>query len=136
MMAPGTKVQLQVMRDDRPREISITLGELPTEPTASAPETAPSGKLGFSVQNLTEDLAAQLGYNTTEGVVVTQVAPRSEAYTAGIRRGMLIRQVNRQDVSNVQEFRQALAPSEQTHRVLLLVQDQQATRYIALNLAA
>jgi S1-C subfamily serine protease len=32
--------------------------------------------------------------------------------------------------------RQALAPSEQTHRVLLLVQDQQATRYIALNLAA
>jgi hypothetical protein len=36
----------------------------------------------------------------------------------------------------VQEFRQALASSEQTHRVLLLVQDQQATRYIALDLAA
>jgi serine protease Do len=136
MMAPGTKVQLKVVRDDHPREITITLGELPSEPTASATETAPSGKLGFSVQNLTEDLAAQLGYNTTEGVVVTQVAPRSEAYTAGIRRGMLIRQVNRQDVSDVQEFRQALASSEQTHRVLLLVQDQQATRYIALNLAA
>ena len=49
---------------------------------------------------------------------------------------MLIRQVNRREVSSVQEFQQALAPSEQTHRVLLLVQDQQATHYIALNLAA
>ena len=88
------------------------------------------------MQNLTEDLAAQLGYNTTAGVVVTQVDPRSEAYTAGMRRGMLIRQVNRREISNVQEFQQALAPSEQTNRVLLLVQDQQATRYIALNLAA
>jgi len=65
---------------------------------------------------------------------VTQVDPNSEAYQAGVRRGMLIRQVNRHDVSNTQEFRQALEQAESTKRVLLLVQDQQATRYITFPL--
>jgi hypothetical protein len=49
---------------------------------------------------------------------------------------MLIRQVNRQNVSNTEEFWQALVRSEQTKRVLLLVQDQQATRYLTFRLAA
>ena len=65
---------------------------------------------------------------------MTQVDPNSEAYQAGVRRGMLIRQVNRQDVSSTQEFRQALEQAESTKRVLLLVQDQQATRYITFPL--
>ena len=65
---------------------------------------------------------------------MTQVDPNSEAYQAGVRRGMLIRQVNRHDVSNTQEFQQALEQAESTKRVLLLVQDQQATRYITFPL--
>ena len=137
MVSPGTKVQLQIVREGRKQEVAVTLGELPTEEvTASATETTSSGKLGFRVQNLTEDLANQLGYDTPEGVIVTQVDLQSPAYLAGIRRGMLIRQVNRQEVHNVQEFQKAVAQSEQNKHVLLLVQDQTATRYITLRLAA
>ena len=50
---------------------------------------------------------------------------------------MLIRQVNRQDISNTEEFQQALQESEQTKRVLLLVEDQQqASRYLTFRLTA
>ena len=49
---------------------------------------------------------------------------------------MLIRQMNRQTVHDTEDFREALVQSEQTERVLLLVQDQQSTRYIALRLAS
>jgi serine protease Do len=137
MMSPGTKVQLQVVRDGQKREIAVTLDELPSEQvTASATGTPSPGKLGFRVQDLTLELANQLGYDVKEGVLVTQVDPQSAAYQAGIRRGMLIRQVNRQDVHNVQEFQKALAQSEQNKHVLLLVQDPEATRYITLRLAA
>jgi serine protease Do len=136
MTAPGTKTTLGILRENRKQEISVTLGELPRQAAAQTGEGAPpAAGLGFSVQNLTADLARQLGYDTAEAVVVTQVDPNSEAYQAGLRRGMLIRQVNRQDVHNTEEFRRALGQSKPPKRVLLLVQDQEATRYIAFSLA-
>jgi serine protease Do len=135
MTRPGTTVTMQIIRDGKRQELSIQLGELPSEMTAMAPEIGTKEKLGFAVQNLTAELAEQLGYETDTGVVVTRVDPNSAAFQAGMRRGMLIRQVNRQTIHNVEDFQEALASSEQTERVLLLVQDQQSTRYIALRLA-
>jgi serine protease Do len=141
MTTPGTKAPVQVLRDNKKRELSITLGELPKEQTARAgeepePQSAPAApaRLGFSVQNLTPDLAQQLGYDGTDGVVVSQIDPGSRAYEAGVRRGMVIREVNHQEVSNTQEFRQAVSQAERDKRVLLLVQSQQATMYITFPL--
>ena len=127
---------MQILRENQKRELTVEVGALPREQTAGATEeeTPPPARVGFSVQNLPPDLAKQLGYDSPEGVIVTQVDPNSEAYQAGVCRGMLIRQVNRHDVSNTQEFRQALEQAEATKRVLLLVQDQQATRYITFPL--
>jgi serine protease Do len=86
------------------------------------------------VQNLTPELAQQLGYSDTEGVVVAQIDPRSEAYQAGVRRGMVIREINHQGVSNTQDFRQAVQKAEQDKQLLMLVQSQQATMYITFPL--
>jgi len=69
-----------------------------------------------------------------EGVVVTQIDPRSEAYQAGVRRGMVIREVNRREVNNTQDFRQAVQKAEQEKQLLMLVENQQATMYIAFPL--
>ena len=44
---------------------------------------------------------------------MTQIDPRSEAYQAGMRRGMVIREVNHQQVSNTQDFGQAVQKAEQ-----------------------
>jgi serine protease Do len=132
MSAPGTKASVQLLREKQQREVSVELGELPREQTAarSSEEMQAPGRLGFSVQNLTPDLAKQLGAERPEGVVVTQIDPRSEAYQAGIRRGMVIREVNQQAVKNVQDFRQAVEKAEQSKQMLLLVQSPEATRYI------
>jgi serine protease Do len=128
---------VEILRDSLQQELIVELGELPGEQTATAGEERhPSGQPGFNVQNLMPELARQLGYDVAGGVVVAQVDPDSEAYQAGLRRGMLIRQVNRQNVSNTEEFWQALVRSEQTKRVLLLVQDRQASRYLTFRLAA
>ncbi|MGE3538808.1 MAG: DegQ family serine endoprotease [Candidatus Tectimicrobiota bacterium] len=131
MSAPGTRVTVQVLRDNKRRDIPVELGELPREQTAQAEEESQTpARLGFNVQSLTPDIARQLGYDTTEGVVVQQVDPRSEAYQAGVRTGMVILQINRQEVTNINEFRQAVSQAEAARRVLLLVQTPQATRYI------
>jgi len=137
MSAPGTKAPVQILRDNTKREVTIELGALPREQTAArAGEEAqpPPARLGFSVQNLTPELAQQLGYSDTEGVIVTQIDPRSEAYQAGVRRGMVIREVNHQEVSNTQDFRQAVQKAGQDKQLLMLVQNQQATMYITFPL--
>jgi serine protease Do len=132
MSAPGTKATLQILRENQKREVSVELAELPRERTAArGGEEAPApARLGFGVQNLTPELAKQLGIERPEGVVVTQVDPNSEAYQAGVRRGMVIREINQQEVKNVEDFRQAVQKAEQSKQVLLLVQSPQATMYL------
>jgi len=132
MSAPGTKVAVEILRDNKKREITVELGELPREQTAArAGEEGQSPvRLGFSVQNLTPDIARQLGYDDTKGVVVAQIDPRSEAYQAGVRRGMVIREVNHQEVNNMQDFQEAVQKAEQEKQVLMLVESQQATLYV------
>ena len=66
--------------------------------------------------------------------MVTEIDPRSEAYQAGVRRGMVIREINHQEVSNTQKFRQAVEQAEQSKQMLLLVESQQATMYITFPL--
>jgi serine protease Do len=136
MTAPGTKAPVQFLRDNKKQDVTIELGELPREQMASrgGEEAQPPARLGFSVQNLTPELAQQLGYSDTEGVVVSQIDPRSEAYQAGVRRGMVIREVNHQEINNAQDFRQAVQKAEQDKQLLMLVESQQATMYITFPL--
>jgi serine protease Do len=102
---------------------------------ASADESDVLEQLGFAVQDLTEELAYQLGYEGQEGVIVADVEPGSDAARVRLRRGTLIRQVNRQAVRNTKEFMQALRESEQSKRVLLLAQDRRGTCFVALDLS-
>lgn len=136
MSAPGTQVPVQILRDNKKREVTIELGELPREQTAAqaGEETPAPARLGFNVQNLTPEIAQQLGHSDPGGVVVTQIDQRSAAYQAGVRRGMVIREVNHQEVNNTQDFRQAVQKAEQEKQLLMLVENQQATMYITFPL--
>ena len=43
---------------------------------------------------------------------------------------MVIREINQQEVKNVEDFRQAVQKAEQAKQVLLLVQSPQVTMYL------
>ena len=66
-------------------------------------------QIGIEVAELTAgarrqyDLPADL-----EGVVITDVAVRGEAYDKGLRPGMIVSEVNRRPVASVREFRTAV----------------------------
>jgi S1-C subfamily serine protease len=47
-------------------------------------------KFGMALQNLTPELADDMGYHINGGLIVTDVEPKSPAAAAGIQRGMLI----------------------------------------------
>ncbi|MDA8162682.1 MAG: DegQ family serine endoprotease [Desulfobacteraceae bacterium] len=137
MMAPGTTVKLDILRDGRRMTVPVTVAEQPNKMMAMTQQQAQPkllGQLGFSVQNLTPELAERFGYKKGEGVLVSGVDPSSIAAQVGIRPGALIEEVNRRPVHNVAEFNSALSLSKQSKRVLLRIREGQISRYVALTL--
>jgi serine protease Do len=136
MMDPNTTAKLTVMRDGKMEDIAVTLGEFPsTEERASAVEgSADNGLKGVAVENLTPETAQELKLPAgTKGVVVDQVSPESSAAEAGLKRGDVIKQVNHQSISNVKEYSQAVGSAKKDQPVLLLVDRNGSTMFLAVS---
>nr|AQQ75140.1 hypothetical protein [uncultured bacterium] len=110
---PGSVVKFKVWRDGAERELTATLGEMDSKAIAVGGDsgTSPAGSAlsGVSVENLTPETARRLNLpSNARGVVITDVDPDSSAADAGLRRGDVIEEVNRQPVANSGEFEAAL----------------------------
>jgi serine protease Do len=122
-MAPGTTVQLKVLRNGTPRDVSVTLGETPGKGAGSTSGTSAEGSPMQDVQvdELTPDVRQQLGLNAdVKGVVVTGVPDGSPASDAGLRRGDVIEQVNRQPVNSVADYQRLITQAGKQTLVLLV----------------
>lgn len=141
-MAPGTTVHLELWRDNKSVDVTATLSDLAQQEAKEGSNgeggeggssESPSGTAlaGVEVQNLTPDVLQQLNLPSgTHGVVITQVDPTSVAAEAGLQRGMVIQEVNHKPVSNISQYKQALAGSPGS--VLLLVNNGGVTTYITI----
>ena len=136
MMPPDSDTNLKVLRNGSERQIGVTLTTLPTEEAATHSEdngngSASSALAGVSVENLDAESARDLRISpNTKGVVVTNVDPSSEAAEAGLRRGDVILEVNRQPVKNTEDFERAIRGSKDK-KPLLLVDRNGNTMYLA-----
>lgn len=126
-MAPGTKVDVEVVRDGKPKTLNVTLGERPgngegNQDAEGEPASTPAGKLGLQIEDLTAQLRRTFGLKPDlEGVVVTDVTDLSPADDKGLRPGDVILQVNGEDVDSVASFRKALGTPKSGQLVRLYV---------------
>ncbi len=94
---PGDTVELSYVRKGETKTVRVKLGEFET---SGNNESGGGGGhsvaqiLGFQVQSLTPQIAQQLGYSQTSGVVISNVTPFSAAAASGLRSGMLVLQLN------------------------------------------
>jgi S1-C subfamily serine protease len=139
---PGTEVTFTVLRDNREQQLRATLAELPVEESeAAGPEggrggdsTTESGKLGVRMEQLTPELAARMELpRDSRGLVVTSVDSAGPGADAGLQRGDIIQEVNRQPVNTLAELRDALARAA-TRPLLLLVARDGRTLYLTARL--
>ena len=113
----GTPVQLTVYRKGKTLKVAVTTSELPgdaTRPASNSSETPggefpkESGQLyGMQLQELTRDLATNLGVTANNGVVVTSVADDSPAARASINVKDVITAVEDRPVRDVASFKEA-----------------------------
>ncbi|MDD4888878.1 MAG: trypsin-like peptidase domain-containing protein [Phycisphaerae bacterium] len=127
-VGPSQDVKLDLLRDGKKKTVTVKLGELPDKVSSVPGSREPAeGKstardlLGIEVQNLTPELAKQLGFEDPKGVLVTQVQPGSEAAREGLTVGDLIVEVQGQAVKTVDQFTAALGKLKDRNSVRLLV---------------
>ncbi|MGH7598799.1 MAG: DegQ family serine endoprotease [bacterium] len=135
---PGSTAKVVLFRNSREMTLPVVLGERPKEfntnrsGDAEAPEEQTGEKLGLSLQTLTPEIARQLGYQNEDGLVIGEVSAGSPADDAGLRRGDLIKEVNRTEMASVQEFKRAVGRLQSGDSAVLLVRRGQNTFYAAI----
>jgi serine protease Do len=129
----GKEVAVTVLRDGKEIKLQAKIGEMEEEKSAGR-KTPSHPVLGVSVQNLTPQIARELGLKQTAGVAVTAVEPGSPAEDAGVQPGDVIGSVNRKSVKNVDEFVRALEKAKKGESILLLVQRGPSALFVAVEL--
>ena len=136
VMAPGTTVEVEIIRDGKRMTIPVTLGELEDDGAAhSIASLEPSSVeelLGIQVEAITEAMAHELRTSDDRGVGVTDVVDQSPAANAGIQPGDIIREVNRQTVEDLDAYEDATTALEEDEPVLLLLERSGNNLYVAL----
>jgi len=126
---PGKQAQLKILRNGKELTLPLTVGELKDREVVAAAE---SGDLGLAVQPVTVSMAAELGLERAEGLVITSIKPGSPADEAGLQRGDVIAEINRQPVRNRSDYDRAVEKTEKGKSVLFLVRRGEGSLFLAL----
>lgn len=134
MTVPGTTVKVGLIRDGKKMTLNVKVEKMSEDMLASSASSRSEdlSNLGLSVATLNSELAKQYGFENESGVVVTGVDQDSLAARAGIRPGMLIKEVNRKPVKNVKEFQDALKKSGKKP-ILFFIKDSRGSHFVAID---
>jgi serine protease Do len=133
-IAPGTKVQLEVLRGGKKMTVPVTLGTL-TDDKETVAKLQPSDveeSIGLRVETITPELARSLRLDNAKGVVVSRVTPDSPAAEAGVQRGDVVREVNRQPITDLDSYTEATSRLTPNTPALFLLERRGSSLYVAL----
>jgi serine protease Do len=141
---PGTEVKLTIIRDGATQELAATLDEFDAGDQSAKgpagqdrPGDAPAGskgRLGVTVQPLSSQAAKELALPADGGgVVVTDVEADGVAADAGIQRGDVILEIDRQVVRTADEV-QAVLEKTRDRPIILLVSRRGSTFFLTVRL--
>lgn len=134
-LGPNSKVTLGVVRDGKKIEIKVVLAEFPSEVAAIPDAPAVNKQLGFSVSQVTQELAKKYALSPKIfGVVVTAIDKNSPAFGAGLREGDVIQSINRKKVGSINDFNTVLQGVKKGDYILLNIVRQNSSLFLAFSL--
>jgi serine protease Do len=108
----GGKAALEILRDGKPMNVQVEIGERPTDLEAFAAGGAAGVESwrGLKVARVSAEAAEQFGVAPdTAGVLVVELEPDSPAEASGLRPGDVINEINRVRIANLDDYRKATA---------------------------
>jgi serine protease Do len=141
-IAPGNAVKLNVLHKGQEKVINLTLGQLPN--TIEAKADNDDGDKGGATRGtdvpklgLTVAPANSVAGAGKEGVVITEVDPKSAAAERGFKEGDVILEVGGKSVASAGDVRDAInaARTDNKNSVLMRVKSGGQSRFVAVPVA-
>jgi serine protease Do len=141
-LAPGTAVKLDVLHKGEDKVVNLTLGQLPNSLEAKADaDNGDKGRNGRGTDvpklGLTLAPANSVAGAGKEGLVVTEVDPKSAAAERGFKEGDVILEVAGKSVASVADVREAIntARNDNKNSVLMRIKSSGSSRFVAIPIA-
>ena len=129
----GQRVQFVVLREGKELEIPATTVEMPAEKKdARAALSEMKEWFGLRVTAITPDSAKEVGLSRSEGVIVQDVEPGSPGASAGLRKGDVIVEVNRQKIKDKTDYQRVMEKVTPEQGALFLVNRGGSTFFVSV----
>jgi serine protease Do len=133
--APGTRVEVEVIRDGKHRTQTVEVGELKDEERSAAAvsesDDRGSTAFGFDISDVPTELRSQLGLGSKEGALITRIYPDGAADRSGLRAGDVIVEVDRAPVAGGLDAEHKLHDAGE--KTLLVVRREDASFFASLS---
>ena len=131
----GKTVKMEVIRQGKKRAFKVKIGELKEgDETGEVSEPKPS--LGMTVEELSPQLARDLGLTRRSGLVVVNVESGSPAAEAGLRRRDIILEVDQVPARDLQNFQKKIETYKKGDTILFLIKRDDTSLFVTLKVRA
>lgn len=139
LIAPGTKVELGIIRDGKRKNVTVTLADRKAESDSDeeSAEASQEGtdKLGLDLVDLSPRLRRQLNLpDGVFGVLVRNVEELSPAEDAGLAPGDVILEINGKPVESSAEFNEELAKIRSGKVIRLYIYREGGRRFVTMRM--
>jgi len=118
----GKRTAVVFMRDGKKKTVYVELAKREEEVREVKSEPDESEDLGIQLMEFSPEYAKQFGYDDgEEGVLVRGLVPRGKAESAEVKRGDLIKEVNRVKVASIKDFRKQIDKVDQGETINFLI---------------
>lgn len=137
----GSKVKVRLQRDGKNITVTVTLGELPEDPTVlgsrgdEVPEDTYDNALsGLSVGTIDAETSTRFQLEpNTQGVVILDIKLGSTASRAGLTPGDVIIEIHREEIQNLADYRRIARTIEAGDKILLLISRRGQTLFVGID---
>jgi len=134
----GSEITIKILRAGREFTARLFIVELPREVAEVIPSQLPDNSdlralTGLTVMNLSREIIRQLGFSKDEkGVVIVKVEPGSPADDAEMKKGDVIKEINKKSINNVEDYNKITANIRENDSVLLFINRSGKKFYVIL----
>ena len=124
---PGAQVSIELIRDGVNKKLRVTVDAF--DPFRGLQEVERQRALGLNVQEMTPAIARQFGYNAQWGMLITDVREGSAADAARLRRGDVIREINRRSMRSMEDYEDVLAQLKPGDEIGMIIRRETRRHY-------
>ena len=119
----GEKAKVTVLRNGKEKTFTVDIAKREDDKLASdrTMRNEETGELGIQVSNITPEIADRLNISEADGIVVTGVDPGSKSDVAGIQTGDIIKEINRERIKNIDDFKSILLTIKQGEPINMFI---------------